>query len=94
MPRVHIEVVYALAGAQDIVALELASGARAGEAVAASGLLQRHALAAEDWNLGLAGRRIPPDRLLRDGDRVELLRPLALDPKEARRARARKARRR
>lgn len=94
MASIRIEVVYALAGAQDVVSLELAAGANAGEAVASSGLLERHALAAWGWNLGLGGRRILPGHQLREGDRVELLRPLAADPKEARRSRARKLRRR
>ena len=39
--------------------------------------------------LGVAvwGRRRPLDHLLRDGDRVEVCRPLLIDPKEARRLR-------
>lgn len=94
MARIRVEVAYALAEAQDIAKLEMESGSNAGEAVAASGLLERYALAAGDWQFGLAGRPIPPGQKLRDGDRVELLRPLALDPKEARRARARRNRRR
>jgi len=38
---------------------------------------------------GIYGRRVPLDTQLADGDRVEILRPLAADPKEARRRRAR-----
>jgi len=91
MPSIRVEVVYARADAQDLVRLELPAGANAGEAVAASGLPGRHALAA--WTLGLAGRKILPAQKLRDGDRVELLRPLLLTPNEARRARARRRRR-
>jgi putative ubiquitin-RnfH superfamily antitoxin RatB of RatAB toxin-antitoxin module len=33
------------------------------------------------------GRKLPPEHMLRDGDRVELLRPLKVDPKVARRER-------
>ncbi len=94
MASIRVEVVHALAGAQDIVRLELAAGTNAGQAVTESGLLDGDALGAENWILGLAGRRILPDAQLRDGDRVELLRPLARDPNEARRARARRARKR
>ena len=36
------------------------------------------------------GEKAAPDQVLHDGDRVELLRPLVLDPKEARRRRAQK----
>lgn len=88
----RVEVVYALAQAQDIVVLELAEGSAALQAVAASGLLGRHGLAAADLQLGILGARIAPGQRLRDGDRVEILRPLALEPNEARRGRARRRR--
>lgn len=39
------------------------------------------------------GRRVERSYVLRDGDRVEILKPLLADPKEARRQRARSARR-
>lgn len=93
MARLRIEVVCALAHAQDIVALELAPPATAIEAVAASGILARHpGLASPKVLLGAFGKRIRPDRLLRDGDRVEILRPLAEDPREGRRRRSRRPR--
>jgi putative ubiquitin-RnfH superfamily antitoxin RatB of RatAB toxin-antitoxin module len=88
MARLRIEVVHPLAGEQAIVRLELAAGATAGEAALASGLPQ-HGL-----QYGIGGKLIAPETPLRDGDRLELLRPLAADPKEARRQRARKAKRR
>ena len=93
MARLRVEVVYALAEVQEVVSLELAEGSSALAAVAASGLAKRHGLSAGSWTLGIGGRRVAPGHGLRDGDRVEILRPLALDPKEARRRRARKARR-
>jgi len=86
----RIEVVYALADVQDIVALELAPGAVAGEAVAASGLLARHRLTAAQLKLGISGKRVAPERRLREADRVEILRDLAASPNEARRLRARR----
>ena len=88
----RVEVVYALAGVQDIVALDLPEGAVARHAVAESGLLVRHGLGAAQLQLGISGRKRSPESPLRDGDRVEILRPLALDPKEARRRRARRTR--
>ena len=67
------------------VELELACGATVGDAVAASGLLQHVAdLAAETLELGVFNRRCNPDRPLQDGDRVEIYRPLLIDPKAAR----------
>lgn len=41
--------------------------------------------------VGVFGRLAPSGQLLNDGDRVEIYRPLAADPKSARRARARQA---
>jgi putative ubiquitin-RnfH superfamily antitoxin RatB of RatAB toxin-antitoxin module len=84
--RLQVEVVYALARAQEIVALQLPEGSSAGDAVAASGLATAGA------RLGIGGREVNPSQVLRDGDRVEILRPLAVDPKEARRLRARRRR--
>jgi uncharacterized protein len=88
MARLRVEVVYALPWRQDSVVLQLGEGATAGEAALASGL----AAPGGTLRLGIGGRRVGPGETLRDGDRVEILRPLAADPNEARRRRARKAR--
>ena len=87
--RLRVEVVYALAGVQQIVAVELPAGGTAGQAVDRSGL----AGVGAGCMLGIAGRRVTRDQVLRDGDRVELLRPLLRTPDEARRARARRRKR-
>jgi len=60
--------------------LNLPAGATVRDALAASGL-EAHAC-------GIFGKRVALDRKLAEGDRVEIYRPLALDPKEARRRRA------
>lgn len=60
--------------------LSLPAGATVRDALAASGLAG-HAC-------GIFGKRVALDRKLAEGDRVEIYRPLALDPKEARRRRA------
>ena len=88
----RVEVVYALADVQDVIVLELREGAVARDAVAMSGMLTRHGLAAARLQLGIFGRKIPPECVLHEGDRVEILRPLAIDPGEARRRRARRTR--
>ena len=88
----HVEVVYALAEKQDIIVLELPEGAVARHAVAASGLLARHGLVGAQLQLGIFGKKVLADCPLHDGDRVEILRPLAMDPREARRRRARRTR--
>jgi hypothetical protein len=88
-----VEVVYALPRAQETVVVGLPAGSRVRDAVEASGLAVRYGLAEETWQLGIGGRRVTPQQALQDGDRVEILRPLAADPKEARRARVRRKRR-
>jgi uncharacterized protein len=84
---IRVEVVYALAGAQELVVVRLPAGASAGDALAASGL------PGDNLRIGIGGRVASAAQVLRDGDRVEILRPLARDPGEARRLRARRRRR-
>jgi putative ubiquitin-RnfH superfamily antitoxin RatB of RatAB toxin-antitoxin module len=80
----HVEVVRASPGLIDRVALLLAEEATVADALIASG-----------WSLegidayAIFGERVQADTRLQDGDRLELLRPLQIDPKEARRKRAR-----
>jgi uncharacterized protein len=47
----------------------------------------------ENSTVGIFGRVTGPDRVLEAGDRVEIYRPLAADPKLSRRQRAKQARR-
>ncbi len=86
MKSIRVEVVCALPGATDAMTLSLQAGSTAAEAVAASGLPGR-------GKLGIFGKVVDPDTRLCDGDRVEIYRMLAMDPKEARRRRARKGKR-
>jgi len=68
--------------------LDLAEGATVRDAVDASGLADRLApLEHEDLQPGVWGRAVEWSRALQDGDRVELCRPLRVDPKVARRER-------
>lgn len=92
-PTLRIEVVYARSDVQQVAALELAAGATVHDAVRLSGLLQKFPeIKAMHWPLGIFGRPVVPEQLLRDGDRVEIYRRLHLDPKQARRERARNQR--
>jgi uncharacterized protein len=88
----RVEVIYALADIQDVVVLALPEGAVARNAVASSGMLARYRLSAAQLQLGRSGKKLPPESPLHDGDRVEILRPLAVEPMEARRRRARRTR--
>lgn len=83
----RVEVVRAWPRRFEALTLDLPAGATVGDAVAASG-----------WSMeGVAGMAVfgdPVDRQspLHEGDRIELLRPLQADPKEARRRRASRGR--
>jgi len=49
--------------------------------------LSLNAIESGEWTLGVWGRKERPGHLLRDQDRIELVRQLKVDPKEARRVR-------
>ena len=73
--------------------LALPAPATALDAIRASGLLERHpGLGLGEPLIGIWGRACAPDTVLADGDRIEIYRPLAMDPNEARRLRARNLR--
>lgn len=89
----EVEVVYALPEREDAVRVRLAPGATAADAVHASGILARHPeIDLGRSKLGVYGKVVAPEARLADGDRIEIYRALAMDPKEARRRRALKKR--
>ncbi len=90
-PRLTVSVAYSpRAGEVDEVSLQLEPGATVADALRASGLQARYpALALETLPVGIWGVFCERDARLRDRDRVELYRPLRVDPMEARRRRQR-----
>ena len=88
---IRVEVVYALPERAWRVALRLPAGSAVKDAVRASGLRERFPeLASSPLDCGIFSHPCAPDRVLEDGDRVELYRPLLCDPKEIRRQRAKR----
>jgi putative ubiquitin-RnfH superfamily antitoxin RatB of RatAB toxin-antitoxin module len=88
-----VEVVYCPApGEIDLVSLRLPAGATVADALHASGVLSRHGLDSATVRVGVWCKACDPAALLRDHDRVEVYRPLTVDPKEARRLRYKRAR--
>lgn len=83
-----VEVVDARPEAARVITLRLPAGATLRDALAACGF----ELDFQRQKFGIFGKRAALDTPLSPGDRVEIYRPLAMDPKEARRARARKRR--
>jgi len=88
---IAVEVAYATPLQQLLVALDMPEGATIAEAIAASGLQERcPEIAGADLTVGVFATVLKPDHVLKQGDRVEIYRPLCADPKEARRRRAAK----
>lgn len=91
MGEAEVEVVYALPGGHDAVTVRVPENATLREAIVASGILERHPeidLARNKVGVFAKLRRLE-DRVS-SGDRIEIYRPLVMDPKEARRRRARR----
>jgi len=89
----RVRVIYALPDQQVAIDLKLSSGATAADAVARSGLLEKFPDAASrPLACAVFGRAVPLSYELRDGDRVEILRPLIIDPKQSRREAANRSR--
>lgn len=86
---IHIEVAYALPREQVIIKLAVPPQTTVREAVEQSGILKRFPqIDIDAAKLGIFGKLKKADQVLREGDRVEIYRPLIADPKEVRKQRA------
>ncbi len=84
---IRVELVRAWPQRHDSTTVELPAGANVGDALDAAGWV----LDAEFVGLAVFGLAATKATVLHDGDRIELLRALQLDPKQARRLRAERA---
>jgi uncharacterized protein len=92
-PHLKIEVCYALPRAQTLIDVDVPHGATLQQAIDASGVLARHPeIDLAKQRVGVFGKLKPLDTVLADHDRVEIYRPLIVDPKAARLARVEKSR--
>ena len=90
---IEVEVAYARPDKQEIVPVTVPEGATALEAARLSGIVDMFPeIELDDTDMGIFGKVIkdPAAHELREGDRVELYRPLKIDPKQARLNRAKK----
>ena len=91
--RLSVQVCYALATEQVLVDVELPAGATLMQAIEASGVLQRYPqIDLRTQKVGVFGKLKPLDTALADHDRVEIYRPLLVDPKVSRQRRVEKTR--
>src|SRR5471030_2200376 len=88
-----IEVCYTLPNEQTLIAVELPEGATLQQALDASGMLQRYpGIDLATQKVGVFGKLKALDAVLADHDRVEIYRPLLVDPKLSRQRRVEKTR--
>ncbi len=86
---VDVELVYiALDQHLAHIRLTLADNATVFDALQLSGLLTTHP-EVKDMSVGIFAKIVPLNTVVKAGDRIEIYRPLLIDPKEKRRQRAR-----
>ena len=87
--QITVEVAFAGPGSQVVRQVTVPVGSSVMQAIEASGIAQTvPGLVIDPARLGIFSRKVTPDQVVGEGDRVEIYRPLTLDPKEARRRRA------
>lgn len=96
---ITVEVAYALPDRQQLTELRVPPGTTAFEAVQMSGIIEQFPeIDPETAKMGIFGQALgtkglkpPKEHVLESRDRVEIYRPLIVDPKEVRKRRAEKA---
>lgn len=91
---ITIEVAYATPKRQLILSVDVSTGTTMVEAVRASGILREFPeIDMASVKMGVWGKteKDPATRIMQTGERIEIYRPLLIDPKEARKNRASKA---
>ncbi|MFT4059156.1 MAG: RnfH family protein [Legionella sp.] len=84
---VKIELIYVNKARKTVhFSLELNDGATVADALDASAIYSSHP-ETKAMMVGIYAKQVALDTLLKDGDRVEIYRPLLLDPKDNRRHR-------
>ena len=85
----EVEVAYATPERQLSLKVSVPEGTNLQEAIELSGILSEfEGLEIDPGRVGVFGRKAKLQQVLKPGDRVEIYRPLLIDPKEARRAKA------
>ena len=88
---ITVEVVYALPHVQTRIELMVRPETTVRQAIEQSGMSQRYPeINMTAGKVGIFGKLVGLDDVLREGDRLEIYRPLIADPKQRRRRRARK----
>lgn len=84
-----VEIAYAETEDVELIPLTVSAGTTVRDAINQSGICMLYpSINPDTVKTGIFGKLCQGDRVLEDGDRIELYRPLRADPKEARRRRA------
>ena len=89
--KIRVEVAYALPEEQIIISIKVPKKINVKQAIEKSGIQKKFSdIDLSKNKVGIFGKQTTLDHLLSDRDRIEIYRPLILDPKEMRRKRASK----
>lgn len=89
---INVEVVFALPTSATCLSIEVQKGTTVEQAVIQSGIIEKcPQIDPTALSMGVWNRTVKANYELKDGDRIEIYRPLIADPKDARRKRAEKA---
>ena len=89
---ITVEIVFALPNSQTLLELSVSRGTTVEQAIVLSNINASYPeVDIPSLKVGIWSRVVKPSTELKDGDRVEIYRPLIADPKEVRRRRAEKA---
>ena len=92
VPLIQVEIVYGKTGSARVIRQKVPSNANLKEAIEQSGILEMYPEIDLDSNkVGIFSRQRELHVPVHAGDRIEIYQPLKVDPKEARRRRAKKA---
>ena len=85
----RVEVVFALAEKQELLVVALPDGSTVGAAIERSRLARQFPdIDFDTLQAGVWGKPTARGHVVREGDRIELYRPLEMDPRDARRLKA------
>ena len=87
--EILVEIAYALPEEQVIISIKVPTIFNVQQAIEKSGIQKKFpSIDLSKNKVGIFGKKTTLDHLLKDRDRIEIYRPLILDPKEMRRKRA------
>ncbi|OEY70687.1 RnfH family protein [Rheinheimera salexigens] len=90
--QLMVEVAYALPTQQSLLTLSVAADATVEQIIHSSGILQQYPeIDLSQLKVGVWSRTVKLTDTVKEGDRIEIYRPLIADPKDLRRRRAERA---